>query len=78
MQSSDFAVGGYAVGKVTAEKRAVFVMFEVDELPLYPSSGEGTHLFVTIEKRGLTTQDAIRDIARRTSRAKARFPRRLP
>ncbi|HUR28539.1 MAG TPA: tRNA pseudouridine(13) synthase TruD, partial [Planctomycetota bacterium] len=31
---------------------------------LYPASGEGTHLFVTIEKRGLTTQDAVRDIAR--------------
>ncbi len=41
-----------------------FEDFEVDELALYPSSGEGTHLFVTIEKRGLTTQDAIRDIAR--------------
>ncbi|HUR29477.1 MAG TPA: tRNA pseudouridine(13) synthase TruD, partial [Planctomycetota bacterium] len=38
--------------------------FEVEELPLYPASGEGTHLFVTIEKRGLTTQDAVRDVAR--------------
>lgn len=38
--------------------------FEVEELPLYAANGEGTHLFVTIEKRGLTTQDAIRDIAR--------------
>ncbi|MEO6708016.1 MAG: tRNA pseudouridine(13) synthase TruD [Planctomycetota bacterium] len=41
-----------------------FEDFEVEELPLYPASGEGTHLFVTIEKRGLSTQDAIRDIAR--------------
>ena len=38
--------------------------FEVEELPLYPASGEGTHLFLTIEKRGLTTQDALRDLAR--------------
>lgn len=43
--------------------------FEVEELPLYPASGEGTHLFVTIEKRGLTTQDAIRDIARQLGQA---------
>src|SRR6185436_6567103 len=38
--------------------------FEVEEIPLYPAGGQGTHLYVSIEKRGLTTQDAIRDIAR--------------
>jgi tRNA pseudouridine13 synthase len=38
--------------------------FEVEELPLYAACGEGTHLFVSIEKRGLTTQDAVRDLAR--------------
>lgn len=43
--------------------------FLVEELPLYPASGEGTHLFLTIEKRGLTTQDAVRDLARALGRA---------
>lgn len=38
--------------------------FEVEELPLYPASGEGTHLFLTVEKRGLTTADAAREVAR--------------
>jgi tRNA pseudouridine13 synthase len=38
--------------------------FTVEELPAYPASGEGTHLFLWIEKRGLTTLDAIARIAR--------------
>ncbi len=38
--------------------------FFVTEVPLYPASGEGTHQYLTIEKRGLTTLDAIRRIGR--------------
>lgn len=38
--------------------------FEVEELPLYPASGAGEHLYVTVEKRGLSTQDALREVAR--------------
>ncbi|HVY40793.1 MAG TPA: tRNA pseudouridine(13) synthase TruD [Polyangia bacterium] len=38
--------------------------FTVEELPAYAPTGEGTHLFLWIEKRGLTTLDAIADIAR--------------
>jgi tRNA pseudouridine13 synthase len=38
--------------------------FTVEEIPAYPPSGEGTHLFLWIEKRGLTTFDAIARIAR--------------
>jgi tRNA pseudouridine13 synthase len=38
--------------------------FIVDELPAYAPSGEGTHTFVRIEKRGLTTADAITRLAR--------------
>ncbi len=34
--------------------------FVVDELPAYPPSGEGTHTFVRIEKRALTTDKAVR------------------
>lgn len=38
--------------------------FVVDELPLYLPSGEGTHLYVRFEKRDLTTDMAVRAIAR--------------
>jgi len=37
--------------------------FTVEELPAYLPSGEGTHLFVWIEKRGLTTLDVIARVA---------------
>src|SRR5262245_13669139 len=33
--------------------------FLVEELPAYAPSGEGAHTFVWLEKRGLTTFDAI-------------------
>jgi tRNA pseudouridine13 synthase len=36
--------------------------FFVEEAPLYPASGEGTHLYLTIEKRGVTTLEAVRRI----------------
>lgn len=32
----------------------------MDEVPLYPPCGEGEHLYVRIEKRGMTTRDAVR------------------
>lgn len=38
--------------------------FVVEELPAYPASGKGEHLFVTFRKRGLTTPDAVRALAR--------------
>jgi len=38
--------------------------FLVEEMPLYEASGEGTHVYFTIEKRGLTTPAAIQRIAR--------------
>jgi len=37
--------------------------FRVTELPLYPASGEGEHLFLLVEKRGLTTPQLIARIA---------------
>jgi len=37
--------------------------FIVEELPAYLPSGEGTHTFLWLEKRGLTTFDAIAQIA---------------
>ena len=38
--------------------------FVVEELPAYDPSGEGEHLYVTFVKRGRTTPDAVREIAR--------------
>lgn len=38
--------------------------FLVEELPSYLPCGEGEHSYVTIEKRGITTLEAIRRIAR--------------
>jgi len=38
--------------------------FVVEEAPLYLPSGQGTHTYFTIEKRGLTTHAVIQHIAR--------------
>jgi tRNA pseudouridine13 synthase len=38
--------------------------FRVEEIPAYGASGDGDHLYVTFEKRGLATPDAVRAIAR--------------
>ena len=37
--------------------------FQVEELPLYEPCGEGDHLYLTVEKRGLTTYDLLRELA---------------
>jgi tRNA pseudouridine13 synthase len=37
--------------------------FLVEELPLYPESGSGEHLYLTVEKRGRTTQEVVKEIA---------------
>jgi tRNA pseudouridine13 synthase len=39
--------------------------FVVIEEPLYPTSGEGKHLFLYVEKRGRTTEQVARELARR-------------
>src|SRR3954470_21861959 len=38
--------------------------FVVDEVPLYPQSGEGEHRYVRIEKRGFTTPAMVRAVTR--------------
>jgi len=38
--------------------------FVVEEIPLYRPSGTGTHLYLQIEKRGLTTEQAVEAVAR--------------
>jgi tRNA pseudouridine13 synthase len=40
--------------------------FSVDEIPLYAASGQGDHLYIRLRKIRLTTQDAVRRIARAT------------
>jgi tRNA pseudouridine13 synthase len=37
--------------------------FQVEELPLYPTCGEGEHLYLEVEKRGLTTFELLKRIA---------------
>lgn len=44
--------------------RATVEDFRVEEIPAYEPTGEGEHLYVTFEKRGLTTLDAVRALAR--------------
>ncbi len=38
--------------------------FQVEEIPLYLPCGEGEHTYVEIEKKGITTLEAIRRLAR--------------
>lgn len=38
--------------------------FRVEELPLYEPSGTGEHLYLTVEKKGRTTPEVAREIAR--------------
>ena len=38
--------------------------FVVDEVPLYPQSGEGEHCYVRVEKRGFTTPAMVRAVTR--------------
>jgi tRNA pseudouridine13 synthase len=37
--------------------------FQVDELPRYPASGEGTHTYAFIEKKGMGTREALERIS---------------
>lgn len=38
--------------------------FHVEEVPLYPADGAGAHTYFVVEKRGLSSMQAARDIAR--------------
>ena len=38
--------------------------FQVEEIPAYPPSGEGSHLMLLLEKRERNTEDVAREIAR--------------
>jgi tRNA pseudouridine13 synthase len=49
-----------SVEPIEADFRSTPEDFEVEEVPAYPPSGSGEHIFAFIEKRGLTTKDAVR------------------
>ena len=38
--------------------------FVVEEIPAYAACGEGEHLYLSVEKRGITTHEMVRRIAR--------------
>lgn len=38
--------------------------FQVEEIPLYPCCGEGEHLYLWIEKRGISTRNLLGQLAR--------------
>jgi len=39
--------------------------FQVEEIPLYPCSGTGEHLYLWVEKEGITTRELLRQLAQR-------------
>jgi tRNA pseudouridine13 synthase len=43
--------------------KADYEDFRVEEVPLYPACGSGTHAYFLIEKRGLSTIQAVHDLA---------------
>lgn len=47
--------------------------FEVDELPAYEPSGHGDHVWLWVEKRGLSTLDLLRDLAAALGRDEREF-----
>lgn len=53
------------VPAIPGEARAAPEDFRVEEVPLYEPAGDGEHLYLRLEKRGITTDEAIRRVARR-------------
>lgn len=47
--------------------------FAVEEVPLYAPSGEGTHAYIFLEKQGLTTPAAIRNVGKALGRDQRDF-----
>ncbi|MBL8766540.1 MAG: tRNA pseudouridine(13) synthase TruD [Planctomycetes bacterium] len=64
MKPSDVPYVTRDIAGTGGRMRAQIDDFRVDEIPLYAPSGSGEHLYVTIEKRGLSTMDAADRLAR--------------
>jgi tRNA pseudouridine13 synthase len=54
-----------SVDPIEAEFRSTPEDFEVEEVPAYAPAGTGEHVFAFIEKRGVTTKDAVRALCQR-------------
>ena len=59
--------------RVDAEYKATTADFLVDEVPAYAPSGDGTHAWLWIQKEGIGTLDAVRELARALSRREKEF-----
>jgi tRNA pseudouridine13 synthase len=55
-----------SIDPIEAAFRSTWEDFEVEEVPAYVPSGTGEHVLVFIEKRGLTTQDAVKSLCEGT------------
>jgi len=44
--------------------KADYADFVVEEIPLYPADGTGTHTYFLLEKTGISTSQAVHDLAR--------------
>ena len=53
---------GCAAGQFSGRYKVEPEDFVVDELPAYEPTGEGEHLWLWIEKRGMSTLDLCRDL----------------
>lgn len=52
------------VPPIRAAIKRDYTDFVVEEIPAYEASGHGDHIYFQIEKAGLTTMQAVRDVAR--------------
>src|SRR5262249_10851006 len=57
-------LSGHDLPLVEARIGPEFEDFVVDELPAYAASGQGKHLYARIEKRGFTSPQIVRQVAR--------------
>lgn len=71
MTKEERVINGYLCGYLTDELPGIggsikerVEDFAVEELPLYAPAGEGEHTFFEIRKKGLSTFQAVRTIAR--------------
>ncbi len=58
---------------VSANIRVCSEDFFVEEIPQYLPSGDGTHVYFMVEKKGMSTLDLIRKLANRLGRSRKEF-----
>lgn len=60
-----FLTAAAGLAPIAGEVREEPEDFQVEEVPLYEPAGEGSHLYLWLEKRGIPTDEAVRRISRR-------------